>query len=406
MQVHFDQNSPETAVSVFAFGAPGSDAPDSVKAAMTASGSSVYVVQKCINPTDGCVFKPPTGSMMDLRDDEELRRSTAHTLSSMAGSEQPAMSWEHSGSGGSASHRALAEVLATNLTAPPGPPGPTDLCNAYTTCGTCIQHKDHCGWCSVPVVYKGGAKTTAQCAGFDANGKPDPPWTCPAMYKRQDCDDYICNKTSGTCAEATAGQMGVQSKELCAAVCKATPPPPPAPPKPPPPPPPPPKPPPPPPPKPKPSPPPPPPPPGWGCSPGNYTCSFGGVGGAKTKEDCEKTCKMPPHKPGTPAALIGQWRGIGIQAGYKYGEWDGMFNSSSFAFTDATGAAWEADVFTGGPTGSQLSFGFRAGPLAGKTALAIYGLSPPSTVVRSRTNPHALPPDAGCSSCTTTTVKS
>ena len=44
---------------------------------------------------------------------------------------------------------------------------------------------------------------------------------------------------------------------------------------------------------------------------------------------------MPPHKPGTPAALIGQWRGIGIQAGYKYGEWDGMFNSSSFVFTDA-----------------------------------------------------------------------
>ena len=129
-------------------------------------------------------------------------------------------------------------------------------------------------------------------------------------------------------------------------------------------------------PKPKPSPPPPPPPPGWGCSAGNYTCSFGGVGGAKTKADCEKSCIMPPHKPGTPAALIGQWRGLALQAGYHYGEWDGMFNSSSFAFTDATGTLWEADVFTGGTTGAQLSFAFREGPLKGKTALAIYGLAP------------------------------
>ena len=60
--VHFDANSPETLVSVFAFGAPGTDAPDSIKAALAAKGSAVYIVQKCINPTDGCVFKPPTKS--------------------------------------------------------------------------------------------------------------------------------------------------------------------------------------------------------------------------------------------------------------------------------------------------------------------------------------------------------
>ena len=398
--VHFDQNSPETLVSVFAFGAPGADAPDSVKAALAAKGSAVYIVQKCINPTDGCVFKPPTkgSSFFDALGEDvspkglapevvvTQRETVGHSLSAMQGDPGSSMKWKPNVKG--FGRRGLSE--AGNVTA-----GPSDVCNAYTTCGTCIAHKAQCGWCSVPVKYKGSTKPgTAQCAGFDKSGKPDPAWTCPAMYKRTDCNDYICNKTKGTCAEATAGQLGVQSKELCEAICKAPPPPPPAPPKPPPPPPKPPPPPPPPPPKPKPSPPPPKPPPGWGCSPGNYTCSFGGVGGAKTKELCQASCKMPPHKPGTPAALIGQWRGIAIQSGYKYGEWDGSFNASSFIFLDAAGVVWEADVFTGGKTGSQLSFAFREGPLKGKTTLAIYGLAPPSTVGLPQTATVGVDPSA------------
>ena len=36
--VHFDQNSPETEVSIFAFGPPGEDAPASIKAALAAKG--------------------------------------------------------------------------------------------------------------------------------------------------------------------------------------------------------------------------------------------------------------------------------------------------------------------------------------------------------------------------------
>jgi hypothetical protein len=374
--VHFDQNSPETEVSIFAFGPPGEDAPASIKAALAAKGGSVYVVQKCINPTDGCVFKPPTKQLEEQLNDVHV---PVHSLSTMQGDPGHSTKWEPTIRGG---FRGLQEEDANaNASSSFTSLAPfADACNAYTSCGTCIAHKDHCGWCSVPVKYKGSTKPgTAQCAGFDSTGKPDPPWTCAAQYKRTDCNDYICNKTSGQCAEATQGQMGVQSKELCQAICKAVPPPPPPSPKPPPPPPKPP-PPPPPPPKPKPSPPPPKPPPGWGCSPGNYTCTFGGVGGAKTKADCQKSCVMPPHKPGTPAALIGQWRGIALQSGYHYGEWDGMFNSSSFAFKDAMGVLWEADVFTGGSTGAQLSFAFRAGPLQGKTALAIYGLAPPSTV--------------------------
>ena len=94
--------------------------------------------------------------------------------------------------------------------------------------------------------------------------------------------------------------------------------------------------------------------PGWGCSAGNYTCVFGGDGGAKTKALCQASCKKPPHKPGTPAGLIGKWRGIGIQHTYKYGEWDGEFNATAFNFKGPDGTLWSAQVFTGGPEGAQV----------------------------------------------------
>merc|ERR1711871_1254618 len=60
-----------------------------------------------------------------------------------------------------------------------------DACNSHTSCKECVADA-FCGWCSVPVVYDDGSPG-AQCAGFDQQGKPQPPWTCAAMYKRTDC---------------------------------------------------------------------------------------------------------------------------------------------------------------------------------------------------------------------------
>ena len=115
----------------------------------------------------------------------------------------------------------------------------------------------------------------------------------------------------------------------------------------------------------------------------------GGDGGAKTKAACQTHCVKPPHKPGTPAGLIGKWRGIGIQHTYqcaltpldagrqpslllwggsypystaaskctaqfvgahrRYGEWDGEFNATAFNFKTPAGVTWVANVFTGAP---------------------------------------------------------
>lgn len=46
-----------------------------------------------------------------------------------------------------------------------------------------------------------------------------------------------------------------------------------------------------------------------------------------------------------------------------------------FDLSDPEGMHWVATVFTGGDQGAQLSFQWSAGPLAGKTTLAIYEIS-------------------------------
>jgi hypothetical protein len=47
-----------------------------------------------------------------------------------------------------------------------------------------------------------------------------------------------------------------------------------------------------------------------------------GTAGGVEKATCDEQCIMPPPDPVTPINLIGTWRGIGIQNGYKFGEWD------------------------------------------------------------------------------------
>jgi hypothetical protein len=128
--VHFDMNSPETAVSVFAFGPPGEDAPASVKAALAAKGASVYIVQKCINPTDGCVFKPPANGTKHL-DDVHV---PVHSLSAMQADPGHSMKWQpsiHSSPFRGMQEDNTEEPNATVTSLAPF----TDTCNAYTTCG-------------------------------------------------------------------------------------------------------------------------------------------------------------------------------------------------------------------------------------------------------------------------------
>lgn len=126
--VHFDQNSPETQVSVFAFGPPGMAAPVSIKEALTGKGFSVYVVQKCINPTDGCEFKPPTKQLDDLH-------VPVHSLSNMQGDPGHSMKWEptiHSSPfRGMQEESDIEEANATATALAPF----SDACNAYTSCG-------------------------------------------------------------------------------------------------------------------------------------------------------------------------------------------------------------------------------------------------------------------------------
>jgi hypothetical protein len=340
---------------------------------MTSSGATVYLVQKCLNPASGCSFRPPTAAVI-FADLDQFSGDAEHDA------EDPfdfSQTYEH---------RQLTSTVA-------------DECNQYASCKDCILHKDHCGWCSVPVKYKDPSTQPAQCAGFDTSGKPDPPWTCPAMYKRTDCADFICDQKPGapghagnaTCREAGPGEHGEQSKELCELACKAPPPTPPTPPPPPP------------------TPPKPTPPAnktnfvcdpttntchnstitggqslaacqasckkqnhsGYECSP-MFTCVASPVGG-ESKEACTAGCKAPPKKPGTPPGLIGQWRGVGVHAKYTYGEWDGKFTAFNFSFTSAGGKQWAAAVSTDAK--SPLAFDWSAGPLAGQHTEAIYEIS-------------------------------
>ena len=56
--------------------------------------------------------------------------------------------------------------------------------------------------------------------GYDAAGKPEPPWTCPAMYQRNACGDYLCDQGTFQCREAGPGEVGTMTKDECDASCK------------------------------------------------------------------------------------------------------------------------------------------------------------------------------------------
>ncbi len=319
-------DAPETQNVFLGFGKPAegetATAPESPEAAMAGEGFTAYVLSKCKPGLPNCKFGDEPGLWTKL----------------------------------SSELASKAEVPQTRqLTA-------ADACNAHTSCTECT-HDSHCGWCSVPVVYEDGSPG-AQCAGFDDSGTPSPAWKCPAMYKRTDCGDYlcdmgtfqcreaqpgevgtllkdecenmckpvnntvyVCNKESYTCEAAGAGTQGSKSGELCEAECVA----------------------------------PPPPPPLAKCNNETKTCEEGcheGEAGCIQGDVCAEQCAQPnpadpsnhtePVDPITPVAIRGVWRGIAIQNGYKFGEMDAVITESNASFQFSGEQAWHGTVTTGG----------------------------------------------------------
>lgn len=174
-----------------------------------------------------------------------------------------------------------------------------DHCSSFgDSCSDCLSHQ-YCGWCSVDVTYKDGSKGT-QCAGFNgANGST--PFVCAGRYSTLACDTgYICNSTNYQCQTTTPGN-GFPKAE-CEAICHPTPPP---------------------------------------TPPQNmYTCNTTSkqcikcnathCPGEMPLGQCEAACTHP--KPGPHGNLIGVWRGIRIQNGYKVGEVEAVFTNTTATF--------------------------------------------------------------------------
>lgn len=341
-------DAPETQNVFLGFGKPGSDAdakvPDDADAAMAGSGMTAYVLAKCDPDKPNCEFTPQ--SWAQLSSHLETEAVTA------AGGRQ---------------------LLSAAVGA--------DACNSHSSCTDCVGD-DSCGWCSVPVVYKDGSPG-AQCAGFDQAGSSSK-WTCPAMYKRTDCGDflcdagtfkcreaqpgeigtltkseceneckpvnntvYVCNQQSYTCEEAPPGTAGADSGENCEAKCIA----------------------------------PPPPPPLKKCNNETKTCEEGchkGEAGCIDGAVCDEQCSQKPSPPSpptppdpiTPVAIRGIWRGVGIQNGYKFGEWDVEITDSNATFKNSQSEVWTANVATGG--GSPMTITPFDGPNVGKSINCLY----------------------------------
>jgi len=86
--------------------------------------------------------------------------------------------------------------------------GPTDTCNTFGDCHTCIgEHEGvRCGWClGGTLSYRGVGKTVFKCGGFKA-GEPYN-FTCPADFRTTDCKGYACNWSTQKCAESDDGQF-------------------------------------------------------------------------------------------------------------------------------------------------------------------------------------------------------
>ena len=72
----------------------------------------------------------------------------------------------------------------------------------------------------------------------------------------------------------------------------------------------------------------------------------------------------------TPPAIRGIWRGIGIQNGYHFGEWDVEIGESSAVFKNAQSQVWHANITTGG--GVPMTITPSDGPNKGQAIQCLY----------------------------------
>lgn len=216
-----------------------------------------------------------------------------------------------------------------------------DHCNAYPTCIECLSHS-LCGWCSTPVVYQDGAQGY-QCAGFNpgSNTSSSDPFICYGIYSTEQCEvGYNCQTNTSTCVMAAPGD-GVPLTQ-CNATCSSS---------------------------------------HGGGGNGtttqtysclNNTCTKVPPGHGTSLEICQSSCGQNPHaNNGTPAILIGVWRGLQINSQYVKGEYDLDFSAYTVEISSPAGDVVSADVGTLGP---YLVFNYTSGPNEGKTVYILWGL--------------------------------
>jgi hypothetical protein len=284
------QQGPETAEFAFAFATNSSiTAPISITEAMAGNGYKVFSTSRCLKGKN-CAFSASKKALV------------------------------------SPNHVAVRGLYFAN-----------DPCNAFATCSACLAAPTGlCGWCDTPVVYDDGSKGY-NCAGFTAEGKSNPPWTCHLKYRRESCFDYYCdwaNPAAPTCKQLPAGQSGLP-KDECKLGCKQA--------------------------------------QGlYRCNNQTFTCEHCDVKYCNTDLDCPGSyCQIDHSKPGpyichgglpdgcdTQQKCSGgclppdwgyTWRGVAVNSGYSAGEYDFTFYSAQnqVAFRTPSGGKVVADIHLG-----------------------------------------------------------
>ena len=217
-----------------------------------------------------------------------------------------------------------------------------DPCSAHgASCKECLASSAQCGWCSQKVRYHDGT-VGSQCAGVNEGITP---FVCEGQYSTDQClQGFKCDHTTGKCVDAGEGE-GVPLAQ-CKASCKVGPTPP----------------------TPPPTPPTPPTPPAnlYSCNFTSLQCVKGH--GSTTQKQCEQICVKP--KPGPPAPLLGDWRGLQIRQKYVAGEYDLVFTNTTATLSRDGAHLWTASVATYGNV--YLRFTMTDGRYQGMTLNAEY----------------------------------
>jgi hypothetical protein len=206
---------------------------------------------------------------------------------------------------------------------------PSDPCAPIPTCIDCVKQQ-FCGWCSAPITYEDGTRGK-RCAYQGANAKP---FVCDGTYQTETCipEEYKCDNKSFTCKIAPFNSGG-STIEKCLAGCF---------------------------------------PPTYFCDKPRKQCIKADPGNGTSFEICNATCihdqkqytcdpktlTCIPDDKGEPMAvcqstcgqaqnvtpdsnIVGKWRGVQINHGYKVGEWKmDITTSSQVTITQPDKSIW------------------------------------------------------------------